>query len=228
MLQALFSIAVISGSYLFQHVLHPPNPNPDKTVKGDPFRHNKMILLLSLHSKLVAIFGLCHAILPLLPLRTHESVCPSGYISGLLSWSAESAVFVASLLCGGILRFLAIAFHQLQQNFTFAIAKPTRLVRSGLYAYMQHPSYTGAILLVMGFCALVLRTGGVLTCWSTNPVLDLLGRSLGYLSIVYYALLVILVIPKRIQQEEELLRKSFGEEWVEYHQSTARLIPWVF
>lgn len=158
-----------------------------------------MILLLSLHSKLVAIFGLCHAILPLLPLRTQESVCPSGYSSGLLSWSTESAVFVASLLCGGILRFLA--FHQLQQNFTFAIAKPTRLVRSGLYAYMQHPSYTGAILLVMGFCALVLRTGGVLTCWSTNPELDLLGRSLGYLSIVYYTLLVILVIPKRIQNK---------------------------
>ncbi|KAL4815090.1 hypothetical protein BDW67DRAFT_186140 [Aspergillus spinulosporus] len=226
MLQILFSIAVISGSYLFQHVLHPPNPNPDKTVKGDPFRHNKMIFLLSAHSKLVAIFGLCHAILPLLPLDMQGTVCPSGYSSDLLSWSIESAVLVASLLGGGILRFLA--FHQLQQNFTFAIAKPTKLIRSGLYAYMQHPSYTGAILLVIGFCALVLRTGGVLTCWSMNPVLDLVGRSLGYVSIVYYALLVVLVIPKRISQEEDLLRKSFGEEWVEYHRLTARLIPWVF
>jgi protein-S-isoprenylcysteine O-methyltransferase Ste14 len=185
-----------------------------------------MIFLLSSHNKLVAFFGLCRAILPLLTLPTQVSVCPSGYSSVLLSLSAESAVLVVSLLGGGILRFPA--FHQLQQSFTFAIAKPTELVRSGLYAYMQHPSYTGAILLVIGFCALVLRTGGVMTCCSTNPVLGLVGRSLGYVSNIYYTLLVILVIPRRIWQEEELLRKAFGEEWVEYHRSTARLIPCVF
>ncbi|KAL4745338.1 hypothetical protein BDW72DRAFT_208283 [Aspergillus terricola var. indicus] len=185
-----------------------------------------MIFLLSSHSKLAAIFGLCHAILPLLPRPIQESICPLGYSYGLLSWSAESAVLAASLLGGGIMRFLA--FHQLQQNFTFAIAKPTKSVRTGLCAYMQHSSYTGAILLVSGFCTLVLRTGGVLTSWSTISALDLVGRFLGYVSNIYYTLLVILVIPRRIGQEEELLRKAFGEEWIEYQRSTARLIPWVF
>ncbi|KAL4736678.1 hypothetical protein BDV11DRAFT_207418 [Aspergillus similis] len=184
-----------------------------------------MIFVLSFTSKTLAILGVCHAILPLLPPPIQESVCPSGYSPGLLSWSAESTVLVASFLGGGILRFLA--FHQLQQNFTFAIAKPTKLVKSGLYAYMQHPLYTGAIIMVIGFCPFALRTGGVLTCWSTNPVLDLIGKSLIYADNFFYTLLLLWIIPRRILQEEELLRKGFGEEWVEYNQSTARLIPWV-
>ncbi|KAL4996482.1 hypothetical protein BDV10DRAFT_195915 [Aspergillus recurvatus] len=182
-----------------------------------------MLLLISSHSKALAILGLSHAILPLLSQRAQEYVCPAGYSTDLLSWSVQSTIPLATLLGGGIMRLLA--FHQLQTNFTFAIAKPTRLVKSGLYAYMQHPSYTGGIALVIGFCGLVMRTGGVLTCWSTNPVLDLVGKALIYGNNVYYTLMTIWIIPRRILQEEELLRKAFGEEWVKYHRSTARFLP---
>ncbi|KAL4988831.1 hypothetical protein BDW68DRAFT_186896 [Aspergillus falconensis] len=153
-----------------------------------------MSILVKHLPKALALLGLLHAIFPIIQPPLQNSVCPAGYSPGLLSWSAQS-----------------IALRQ--QNFTFAITKPTRLVKSGLYASMQHPSYTGGIAMIIGFCGLVMRTGGVLTCWSPNPVLDLAGKALIYGNNVYNALSIIWLIPRRFPQEEGLLRKA--------------LIPWI-
>jgi protein-S-isoprenylcysteine O-methyltransferase Ste14 len=54
------------------------------------------------------------------------------------------------------------SFAQLGENFTFAIRKPQCLVKTGIYQYAQHPSYTGFFLLQ---CAVNLFIGADTSGW---------------------------------------------------------------
>jgi protein-S-isoprenylcysteine O-methyltransferase Ste14 len=47
----------------------------------------------------------------------------------------------------------------------FHLAKPRRLVTTGLYAYVQHPSYTANWLVYCANFALLLRLNGSSGCW---------------------------------------------------------------
>ncbi|KAL4907808.1 hypothetical protein BDW74DRAFT_175590 [Aspergillus multicolor] len=229
MLQLLFSLGVIHGSYLLQLALQAPNsnPNPDKTVKADLLTNKMLCWWLGAHCRFIAFFGLCHGILPLLPKATQEGICPAGYNKDLFTFTPQATFFLTTLLGGGTVRVLA--FRQLQKNFTFAIAKASTLIKTDLYRHIQHPSYTGGIAMVVGFAGLVFRDGGVLSCYATaeHPVLDPVGKILLYGNTIYFAQFISWIIPTRVLQEEELLRKSFGREWEVYHEETARFIPWV-
>lgn len=76
-------------------------------------------------------------------------------------------------------------------------------VRSGLYRWIRHPAYTGSWLTVIGI-GLALRTWwGVLLC------------GIGLLVIYAY----------RIHVEEQVLIDYFGEAYVQYARSTARMFP---
>jgi Isoprenylcysteine carboxyl methyltransferase (ICMT) family len=60
---------------------------------------------------------------------------------GLFSWSWYTMLFML-----GAASWLW-SFAQLGENFIFAIHKPQCLVKTGLYQYVQHPSYTEFFLL---------------------------------------------------------------------------------
>ena len=86
-----------------------------------------------------------------------------------------------------------------------AIQPEHRLVSSGLYGVIRHPSYLGLFVLSLGW-GLAFRSGvGVILAVLTLPVLL-----------------------ARIDAEERLLSETFGAEYDAYRARTWRLIPYVY
>ncbi|MDQ2825318.1 MAG: isoprenylcysteine carboxylmethyltransferase family protein [Verrucomicrobiota bacterium] len=111
------------------------------------------------------------------------------------------------LFVGGIiLRWYSIV--HLGRFFTVdvSIAKEHRVVDSGPYRFIRHPSYTGALLAFAG-----------------------IGLSLGnWLSIVFMTLPITFAFLWRIRIEERALIDALGDDYRVYLRRTARLIPFVY
>jgi protein-S-isoprenylcysteine O-methyltransferase Ste14 len=110
------------------------------------------------------------------------------------------------IVLGMAFRFIAI--WSLGKHFTvdLSIRDDHKLVKTGMYAYVRHPSYTGSLLSFLGF-------GLSLNSWLCIP-----------LSLIP----VIISFMYRIRIEEKMLEKSFGEEYKQYQKETRRLIPWIY
>jgi protein-S-isoprenylcysteine O-methyltransferase Ste14 len=119
---------------------------------------------------------------------------------------APLVVGVALIAAGIALRLWAIL--TLGQFFRriVVIQKGHRVVTEGPYRYVRHPSYTGALLSMLGTG---IALGNVLSI-----AICLIVPALGY-------------IP-RIPTEEAELERGLGEEYRRYEARTARLIPGVW
>ena len=111
------------------------------------------------------------------------------------------------LMAGGlVIRWTAIL--TLGRFFTthVAIHQDHRLVRTGLFRRVRHPSYTGLLLLVLG---LALSFGN----WLSFAVIVI-----PFLAALLY----------RIRVEEASLMEVLGEDYVEYRKTTKCLVPGIF
>jgi protein-S-isoprenylcysteine O-methyltransferase len=107
---------------------------------------------------------------------------------------------------GVILRWYSII--HLGRFFTVdvAIAKEHRVIDSGPYRFVRHPSYTGALVAFIGF-----------------------GLCLGnWLSILLLMLPITAAFFWRIRIEERALLDALGDDYRAYMRRTARLIPFVY
>lgn len=84
--------------------------------------------------------------------------------TALISWSAATSVPLALILCVGV-PIRLVSYASLGKNFTFDLAVPDRLITDGIYQYVQHPSYTGTLVLLFSNTMLLLRIDGALSCW---------------------------------------------------------------
>lgn len=114
------------------------------------------------------------------------------------------ALIIGSILviAGVMLRY--VAKKQLRNNFSQSvqIINNHRLITNGLYSIVRHPAYIGTFLIVLGA---VFMYGNV-----------------------FMLILILLILPlgiKRINYEESLLIKQFGEEYKEYQKHVNRFIP---
>jgi protein-S-isoprenylcysteine O-methyltransferase len=111
------------------------------------------------------------------------------------------------LLIGGLaIRWTAII--TLGRFFTAAVTiqQDHRVVRTGPFRYVRHPSYSGLLLAFFGV-ALQFHN------W-----LSLLAIVLPFFGALLY----------RIRVEEGAMVEALGEDYVNYQQSTSRLIPGIF
>lgn len=118
------------------------------------------------------------------------------------------------------------AYGGLGKNFTFQLAPPDRLVTSGIYHFIQHPSYTGQFFVTIGLNLLVLRWDSSPACFIPESLLDALtgwGRIVVFGAVVFTTVALL----ARVRDEEGMLKQKFGQEWVRWHSSTARFIPYV-
>jgi protein-S-isoprenylcysteine O-methyltransferase Ste14 len=83
------------------------------------------------------------------------------------------------------------------------VKKDKALATTGPYAFVRHPLYVGNMLIAVGFCS-------ASTLWWSLPAWILI-------SLMFY--------PPAIRQEDNKLRRLFGEAWEQWHARTFALIP---
>jgi protein-S-isoprenylcysteine O-methyltransferase len=110
------------------------------------------------------------------------------------------------MLAGLVLRWWSV--RTLAQFFTvdIAIQPGQTLVRRGPYRLLRHPSYTGALLTVVGF--------GIGTGAWPAALVAIVPITLAFLH--------------RIRIEERMLADAFPEAWPGYARETRRLIPFLW
>ena len=124
-----------------------------------------------------------------------------------LTLGGEGVRWLGVLLyaAGGVLRLAPVFVLGRRFSGLVAIQSEHRLVSSGLYGVIRHPSYLGLFVLSLGW-GLAFRSGvGVILAVLTLPVLL-----------------------ARIDAEERLLSETFGAEYDAYRARTWRLIPYVY
>jgi protein-S-isoprenylcysteine O-methyltransferase Ste14 len=111
------------------------------------------------------------------------------------------------MIFGGLI-FRIYAIQKLGKYFSNAVEIKTKhqLFDKGIYGKIRHPSYTGAIICIIG-------TVIFLHAWHT------MGVSLLMIFIAYFY---------RISKEEKNLTKYFGEKYTTYRQRTGSLFPKIF
>src|SRR5580700_699499 len=78
------------------------------------------------------------------------------------------------------------------------------LIRTGPYALVRHPIYTGLLLAILGTALLVGEWRGLLA-----------------------TLLMVVSFWRKLRLEEELMSQTFGERYQRYREHTAALIPFL-
>jgi len=99
------------------------------------------------------------------------------------------------------------AMFTCKSNFSHLIEEEKRpqhvLVKTGIYKYLRHPSYTGFFYWGIGTQLLLM-----------NPI-----------SVIGYAIVLFRFFKERIEYEEKLLIDFFGNEYVEYRKTSKVYIP---
>jgi len=110
------------------------------------------------------------------------------------------------MLLGVTLRWYSAAILGKYFTFDVAIQSGQILIEAGPYRYIRHPSYSGALLTLLGF-------GLALGNWvGLAAALSCLGFAYAY----------------RIPVEEAALASALGETYKQYVQRTWRLVPFLF
>jgi len=112
---------------------------------------------------------------------------------------------VALFAVGCVLRMVPVIVLGDRFSGLVAIQPGHRLVTSGIYGVIRHPSYLGLIVTTVGW-VLAFRSGvGLVLCAA-----------------------ILVPVIGRIRAEEELLRSQFGQEYDTYRARTWRLIPLIY
>jgi len=115
--------------------------------------------------------------------------------------------FSLLLLVGGlVIRWIAILTLGRYFSTRVAIQQDHRLIQTGLFRLVRHPSYTGLLLLFIG---MALSYGN----WLSFAVI-----MVPFLAALLY----------RIRVEETSLIEVLGQDYLDYAQSTKCLLPGIF
>lgn len=124
-------------------------------------------------------------------------------IAMLPTWFFYPGIVV--MILGIIFRQWSIAVLGRFFSGTVSTQKGQKVVENGPYRYIRHPSYTGALLILLGI-------GLALQSWGAAIILMLLfSLAYGY----------------RIHVEERVLINELGDPYIEYKKRTKRLIPYI-
>lgn len=113
---------------------------------------------------------------------------------------------LAMIVLGIVVRAWSIATLRRFFTVNVTLREDHRLVRTGPYRWVRHPSYTGTLLSFYGFALAVENL------WAAIVVV----------LPITYAFFV------RMRVEEAVLRTAFPEEYPVYERATRRLVPFVY
>lgn len=157
----------------------------------------------------------------------YESLCltPLDKAHVLLETPCVFWIIMCLMFGGGILRLWC--YSTMGRFFTFELTMSSDhyLVTTGPYSFIRHPSYTAAIMLIMGSLTEFFA-------WSAYPsACDLVTTY--YASPLYFciamAVFSVASLYQRTFVEDRQLRERFSKDWVAYsRQVPYKLVPYVF
>ena len=129
-------------------------------------------------------------------------------------------------IAGGLIR--TRCYRELGRFFTFEVAvrDDHKLVTTGPYSIVRHPGYIGYFLLTAGNIILLASKGS----WFRESGLwkTLWGKGIACAATAFMVT-VALRLFRRVDEEDQMLKKEFGEGWDEWAKKTPyRLIPYVY
>lgn len=141
----------------------------------------------------------------------------------------------AVFMVGSFLIYVATAirlacYRELGRHFTFqlAILPGHKLITSGPYSIVRHPSYTASTMSNLGVVLCQVGAGSFLNEVVMNEKIFGWGHVAGAAWVVAVTAVSYMLI-KRIPREDLALRKEFGAEWDRWAQRTKyRLIPGIY
>jgi len=222
----ILTLTILLTTYLTYLASVPPNPTPSVSTHHDPIRFYISPSGLLIRRTLNLSLAVTHALLTPTHPPPSSTICPypTNLNATLFAPTPWTLISLSFITIGSLLRFQA--YRNLGKDFTFRVQEPQKLTTSGIYLYVQHPSYTGSFLIFLGNLALFYRVDGVVGCWVAPWIVNLryLWRAVAGLLIIAGARLT----RKRVLAEESLLRKTFGRDWDVWHEKTKRFIPGLF
>ncbi|KGO68232.1 Phospholipid methyltransferase [Penicillium italicum] len=225
---AFLAIAMMTAGYFAMLCATPPNPTPEKKHRHSTDRISFISGKFSTIARRVCItpviyHGFLAGVAHYAPARMSQ-MCPLARSTNpeLFAWNQLSFIALLLIYVGAYVRLRA--YGGLGKCFTFHLAPPPHLVTTGIYSWIQHPSYTGLAMICLGGAILFLRWDATPACWIPGAVLSQLeglgvGISVAVMGGVFWTLAV------RVRDEEDMLRQRFGGKWEDWHRSTWRFIP---
>lgn len=233
----LFATPIMEWGFL------PPNPTPSAKELVEP---SKVVTIIWLGNKIHRFSLWSWALTEFVVTFSASGMCPVAFtrhITRLLVHSPEPQQAVARVsslspgFCIGVCLVLAGSlirvhcYRVLGRFFTFelSIREKHRLITTGPYAIIRHPSYTGVIVYLIGIVICFLhRDSWLVACSGWLPHDEHLSNQ------VLWGLRVCLPLSSflmrfRINDEDAMLKKNFGKEWEDWASRVPyKVIPWVY
>ncbi|KAH9474728.1 Protein-S-isoprenylcysteine O-methyltransferase [Psilocybe cubensis] len=229
-------VAVLSLA--FKEMLTSPHPDPPKgeevpSASVDVSIARDIILTSSYVGQIILGTAEIATILaytsPSSPLSQHllSALTFPGGDPSRLRLNAFSILGAILWLAGAAIRMQSYQHMGKFFRFTVSIQKDHKLITTGPYAYVRHPSYSGLMLADIGWFlwngsqGSWIRESGL---WSHS-----IGRSVLTLFTVCFILSPPFVTFLRVEKEDDALKKQFGKEWLEWREKVPyRIIPGVY
>ncbi|KAK7683607.1 hypothetical protein QCA50_013445 [Cerrena zonata] len=142
--------------------------------------------------------------------------------------------FSSTFLLGSLLLIFGAAiriscYYYLGKHFTFELSvhDDHKLVTSGPYSIVRHPSYSGNFLIVVGSLACQWGEG---SWWREFGIGETtIGRAWNTAMMFILVTYTVVVLVRRTDKEDRMLRKEFKGQWDEWSKQTpCKLIPGVY
>ncbi|KAF8996835.1 hypothetical protein BDQ17DRAFT_1544619 [Cyathus striatus] len=207
LLKPPFLISVIWSTYITFTSPHPIEPRRAIVQTRFPMFMAPILKMLFLSPVLLEIILI---ILPNAFSQALHLLTPLGITTPfLIGWTIN--------LSGGLLRRACYISLGIFFTFEMGTRKDHKLITSGPYSIVRHPAYTGAVLTSVG-CILVFNSCAVVSHFIRPSAMW-----------VFIGILSVIILPSRLSNEDQMLRKHFGQEWERWRERVPyRLIPGIY
>ncbi|KAG0038541.1 hypothetical protein BGZ82_011659 [Podila clonocystis] len=192
---------------------------PKSTKEENADKVQKDSLLVASYSAIVSPLGqsIVVSVSTVYLVLLHQGVIPAQ----LMAW--QLVTMISSVLATALRHW---AYKTLDRFFTLklTIREGHRLVKTGPYRYLLHPSYTGLITSFLTYVAIVGHDG--LWTYLIQPRLPIpIPGTLVALTVLWYQMAVFF---NRAAVEEAMLAQVFGQEWADHAATRWRLVPLIY
>lgn len=155
--------------------------------------------------------------------RVVALLLPSGKHPYCIRLTPTTTLATILVVSGAVIRYWC--FREMGRHFTFhiTILENHKLVMTGPYSIVRHPSYAGTILMAVGQVIWYTAPGS----WLREGMIYQI--KLAWLLIIPVILCMFLGLantPRRMMAEDAMLKKEFGKEWDKWAKAVPyRLFP---